>query len=238
MKTSKRGPSPSMIVAVCALVLALTGAAVALPGSGRVNAADIKRNAVRSKHVKGQSLKGNDLRDETIGSRQVADDGLDPSVVRSFAIADDSLVRVSAFGGPTEAAARASAPEIDLYQEGDLTIYAKCFRDVSEGDVRGEIYVRARSDGAAVAGEDDHPAGPGAGLIGPGIHETDRQLDVEQVTEDNSGSFGTSVGAVAAPDGTFFSVLSVIGAKQGVVPGGNGIFGDGNACVFGATITT
>jgi hypothetical protein len=227
-----------MIVAVCALVLAMTGAAVALPGDGKVKADDIKRNAVRSKHVKGQSLKGGDLRDETIVSRQVGDDALAPSDVSSLAIADDSLIRVNAFGALTESAARGAAPEIKLYEEGDLTVYAKCFRDGTEGDVLGEIYVRAKDGGALIAGDDGLPGTPGSSLLGPGTAEQDRQLDVQQVEETGQAAFDTSEGAVAAADGTFFSVLSVIGVKQGSLPGGNGAFGEGNVCLFGATTTS
>jgi hypothetical protein len=238
MTSSKRGPSPGLIVAVCALVLAMTGAAVALPGRGTVNGGDIKRNAVVSKHVKGQSLKGNDLRDETIVSRQVANDGLAPSDVKSLAVADDSLVRVNAFSAAGEAAARANAPEIELYREGDLTIYAKCFRDEAEGDVIGEIYARARDDGALLAGDDDRPGNPGSSLLGPGTAEGDRQLDVEQVEDAGQAAFDTNQGAAASSDGTFFSVLSAIGVKQGTLPGGDGAFGDGSVCLFGATITS
>jgi hypothetical protein len=227
-----------MIVAVCALVLAMGGAAVALPGSGRVTSADIKRNAVRSKQVKGQSLKANDLRDETIGSRQVGDDALNPSDMRSLEIADDSLIRVNATSGPSETAARAAAPPIELYEEGQLTVYAKCLRDALEGDVLGEIYVRSNAPGALLAGEDDLPGNPGTVMLGPATGEAERRLDAEQVEESGQAAFDTGTGAVAAPDGTFFSVLTAIGVKQGTVPTGNGAFGDGNVCLFGATFTS
>jgi hypothetical protein len=30
----------------------------------------------------------------------------------------------------------------------------------------------------------------------------------------------------------------VIGVKQGALPGGNGAFGEGSVCLFGATITS
>lgn len=237
MKRATR-PSPALIIALCALVLATTGAAVALPGKGKVRGKDIRRNAVVSKHVKDKSLKGRDLRDETITSKQVADDGLDPSRIRSFAIADDSLVRVSAYGAPGEGAARAAAPEIELYREGPLTIYAKCFRDGSEGDVHGEVFVFSRQAGALLAGEDGLPGRPGSTLLGPGTPEASRQLHAEQVENDNEALFATSTGAVAGPEGTYFQITTAIGVKQGTLPGGNGAYGDGNACLFGATITS
>ncbi|HEX2127846.1 MAG TPA: hypothetical protein VHF58_01365, partial [Solirubrobacterales bacterium] len=106
------------------------------------------------------------------------------------------------------------------------------------GDVHGEIYARTRGDGALLAGEDDHPGSPGGALLGQGTNEADRQLDFEEVSEPGQASFATSEGAVAAPDGTFFQISSVIGVKQGALPGGNGAFGDGNVCLFGATITS
>lgn len=59
-------PSPAMAVALIALVAALTGSAIALPGKGRVDSGDIKNNSVR----------GEDLRNGGIGTADVKKDGL------------------------------------------------------------------------------------------------------------------------------------------------------------------
>jgi hypothetical protein len=50
-RVSKRLPSPAMIVAVIALVAALTGSAVALQGKNSVKSNDIAPNAVKSRQV-------------------------------------------------------------------------------------------------------------------------------------------------------------------------------------------
>ena len=65
---SVRRPSPALIVAIVALVAALAGTAVALPGRNTVSSNDIKRNAVRSSDVKNDSLKGKDINESTLGT--------------------------------------------------------------------------------------------------------------------------------------------------------------------------
>jgi hypothetical protein len=72
MRRFSRLPSPAMAVAFVALLAALSGTAVALPGKntvdsgdikkGAVKAADIGSNAVRSKHVKDGSLLAKDFK--------------------------------------------------------------------------------------------------------------------------------------------------------------------------------
>jgi len=50
-------PSPAMLVAVCALVAALTGSAVALKGKNSVKANDIARGAVKGKAIATGAVK-------------------------------------------------------------------------------------------------------------------------------------------------------------------------------------
>jgi hypothetical protein len=60
-------PSPSMIVAVIALVVALAGGAYALSlPKNSVKAKQIAKNAVRSKELKNERAKGVDIRDGTL----------------------------------------------------------------------------------------------------------------------------------------------------------------------------
>lgn len=56
--TRLRLPSPAMMVALLALFVALTGGAYA---AAKIGAADIKLNAVRSKHIKAKEVKLTDL---------------------------------------------------------------------------------------------------------------------------------------------------------------------------------
>lgn len=54
-------PSPALLVSVIALVLAMAGSAVALPGKDTVGASDIKKGAVRSKQIKDAKVKPWDI---------------------------------------------------------------------------------------------------------------------------------------------------------------------------------
>src|SRR5215207_7403366 len=71
-----RRPSPAMAVAFIALLAALSGTAIALPGSntvdsgdiinGQVKGKDIRNNAVTAKKVKNGSLTGTDVKDDSL----------------------------------------------------------------------------------------------------------------------------------------------------------------------------
>jgi hypothetical protein len=67
MQKSIRRPSPALIVAIVALVAALAGTAVALPGKNTVSSNDIKKNAVRSSDIKNDKVKGVDVKESSLG---------------------------------------------------------------------------------------------------------------------------------------------------------------------------
>jgi hypothetical protein len=235
-------PSPALLLAMIALVLAMSGAAIA--GSGKVKTNDIKNGAVTKKklakgsvgspQIIGKSIKGNRLKDGAIKSEQVAADGLDSSNIADYKTFPQ--VRVAATDGATLAAARTAAPETELFTKGQLTVYAKCLHDTSgTGEVRGEIYIRSSADGGVLSG-----SGVGTGqlpngdadLLNTTTPETDRIADFESVAAANAGSFGTGSSSAATPDGTSLRLLDTIGVKQGALAPTNGVFGDGNVCLF------
>ena len=63
-----RRPSPAMVVAVVAVVLSLTGGAVA---ATLIKSDDIARNAVKSKHIANGKVKNKDLKNNTIKTTKV-----------------------------------------------------------------------------------------------------------------------------------------------------------------------
>ena len=229
-------PSPALGVALLALVLSMTGAAVALPGSDSVGKDDIQRNAVRSQAVKGKSLKGADLADGTITSKQVGRESLDASDVAGFEVADDSPTRLLAAESPLGlGAARAGAPQTVLYEEGELALYAKCFRDSTGGEIGGAVFARSSSGGALLDGVSDLPADSGF-LLGPSTPEEQATLAAESTAAPGSADFGTAHGALVGADGTSFGADVAIAVKQGNLAGGNGAFGEGNVCLFSLTV--
>jgi hypothetical protein len=82
----KRRPSPAMAVAFVALLAALSGTAVALPGKNTVDSGDLKKNAVKnadiaknavnSKKVKNSSIIGGDVKNESLTGADVTNDSL------------------------------------------------------------------------------------------------------------------------------------------------------------------
>ena len=59
-------PSPSMAVAFIALLAALGGTALALPGSNTVTSGDIKDNQLRTQDIRNSTIRGKDVGADTI----------------------------------------------------------------------------------------------------------------------------------------------------------------------------
>jgi hypothetical protein len=70
---SVRRPSPSMAVAVMALVVASTGPSYA---AGLIGSDDIRNNTIRSADVRDDKLKGRDVKNGSLGSMDVRDESL------------------------------------------------------------------------------------------------------------------------------------------------------------------
>ena len=253
-------PTPALIVAMIALVAAMSGAAVALPGKDDVTSNDIADNAVKSKHivknavrsqeVQGKSLKGNDLKDgaintkqikdDAIGSAQVEEDGLNDTDIADYEVLGDTagnLVELTATEGATAAAARAAAPATELFTRGQLTITAKCFHDTGADETYAEMYVGTSADGAIFDGSSDELSGGPAAtdFLNVATAEDDRQLDELSVLDADAQMDEGEFTAVA-PDGTHLIGQTMVAAKNGTLPGGDGAYGAGNVCLFGGEV--
>jgi hypothetical protein len=69
----RRGPSPALLVSFVALFVALSGAAVALPGKETVNSGDIVNESIKSADLKNDTaVKTADVVDETLTSDDLA----------------------------------------------------------------------------------------------------------------------------------------------------------------------
>ncbi|MFL5870516.1 MAG: hypothetical protein ACJ75R_05505 [Solirubrobacterales bacterium] len=256
-KVKRMRPTPALLVAITALVVAMSGAAIALPGKATVSTNDIKkgaitkkliaRGAVGSAQIIGKSVKGNRLKDKAVGrkqiddgaitSEQVAADGLNSSNIADYKAVGP--VRVAATGGVDEASARNAAPKTELFKKGGLTISAKCFRDTTANIAFGEIYVETSANGAIFNGATDlKVGGPAASdFLNTDTLETDRQLDSQQAAAQaaayNEGEF-----TIASADGrTQLVGQTSVGVKNGELPGGNGAYGSGNVCLFGLQVS-
>ena len=118
-----------------------------------------------------------------------------------------------------------------LFTTGQATIYVKCFRDSAAGEIRGEIYSRKTADGAVLNGVDQLP-NVNDTLLNTTTLEEDREVDVEGTAVANTGDLDEAEAVLGTPDGTTWQLLPSIGVKQGSLPPGSGLFGDGNVCLF------
>lgn len=256
MKTPRRMPSPALVVALAALVVAMSGAAIALPGKNSVKSNDIAKNSVKSKQIKADAVKTKHLSDgsvtaeaiadgavgagklaaDSVNGSKVANGSLSADDIGDYDLLDPSSVRVTATEAATLDAARTAAPETPLFSRGPVSIYAKCYRDTTTGEIEGAMFTRTTANGAMMEGDDDLPGG-GAVLLNTNTLETDRELDTQSETTANEASFDEQEGLLMSPDGDGVNILTFIGAKLGNLPGGDGPFGAGNVCLFGGSVT-
>lgn len=233
----RRRPSPALIVACIALIAAMSGAAVALPGKNSVKSDDIAKGAVKGKHVKSDSIKGKHVKEEKLKSAHIKDGSLSAAELGDYNLLGDSPVKSGATSGANLAAARAAAPEIPLWSEGSIDVYAKCLYDTGAATIQGEMYVRTSADGAMMEGEDDIPgAASGTEFLNVATPEAGRQLDIQTNSVANSAGYNEAEGLITSAEGHGYHALTNIGVKQGNPAGGNGPFGAGNACLFGGAV--
>jgi hypothetical protein len=76
MSRFTRRPSPAMVVAFAALVAALSGTAVALPGRNTVDSGDLKRGAVKTSDIARNAVTRPKVRNRAINSAKVANNSL------------------------------------------------------------------------------------------------------------------------------------------------------------------
>jgi hypothetical protein len=277
---SKSRPSPAMIVAMAALVMAMSGAAIALPGKGKVQTNDLQnssvtkkkiaKGAVGSAQIVGKSIKGNRLKDGAVKSKQLAENAvtskkLEAQAVTADKVKDGSLTgkQVAAEGissgnisdyavigtaaGPfhkltatdagSEAAGRSDAPATTLFKKGQLAVTAKCFRDTVGNDVYAEVYIESAADGATFTSFTDGLFGGNAAadFLNDDTALADRQLAAVS-TGATSANMGFSTFGANGVDGTSLNGQVTAAAKNGVLAGGNGVYGDGNVCIFSGQI--
>jgi hypothetical protein len=247
-----RLPSPALVVAVIALVVATTGAAIALPGKNKVKSDDIAKNAIKSKQIKKGQVKTSDLANNAVKAANIAagavtgeklaGDSVDGTKVANESLNADDIgdydtfnELVTATAGVDFATARAAAPEIPLATFGTLTVYGKCLVDSTNTDIRGEIYVETSANGAIVQGTDNLPANNDQ-LLTTATAETDREVDDQDESNANAGSIGESEAVLITAEGRYAHLLTSIAVKQGTFPGGNGAFGAGDVCFLSGVL--
>jgi hypothetical protein len=266
MDLQGRRPSASLVISFIALAVAISGTAVALPGKNKVETNDIEKNAVTAKKIKKKAvttkkiknanvtrpklatnsvdatkivdgtITGGEIANETITGANVQNNSLSDTKISDYELVGNSYILVTATEGGSEAGAQGAAPEVELFTKGQARIYAKCFRDTSTNTTFAEVYAQTSADGAVMEGTDDHPGGNAAAdFLNTSTLEEDRELADEEATG-NDADYDEAEWALAFPDGTGLTGQDVVGAKNGNLAGGNGLYGEGNVCLFQGSI--
>jgi hypothetical protein len=125
-----RRPSPAMTVAFVALLAALSGTAVALPGKNTVDSGDVKNNSVRgkdlrnnnvaTKDVKNNNLRGRDIRNNTLTGNDINEGtlGLVPSANTANSATTATTATTANNIAPPEPFHEVGAPGEPQFQNG------------------------------------------------------------------------------------------------------------------------
>jgi hypothetical protein len=76
MRSIRSKISPGVVLGVIAILIALSGTSIALPGRNSVDSGDIKKNAVRTPDVKNQNLRGADVAPNTLTGADINEGSL------------------------------------------------------------------------------------------------------------------------------------------------------------------
>jgi len=221
--------------------------------TGFIDSREIKNRTVRELDLRRNVLTGVSIRESKLAkvpAAALADTAAQADTAASAEIAGSAAnmkvlgaIRVAlSASGPELDAVRAAATRIPLASKGPLSVYAKCLADDDEGAnpfVQAEVYAETAQDGAILRSYGTNLEGNGGAdqLLNSGTAEDDRRTS-------DSGSFTNGAGVangtdpdawgfmVAAPDGTALHGSISVATKTGSLPGGDGAYGPGAACLF------
>jgi hypothetical protein len=119
--TRTRRPSAALVVAIVALVAALTGSAIALPGKNTVDKNDIQKNAVKTKTIKAGAVTEPKLADGAVSSAKIADAAVTTAKIADAAVSSAKLANASVSSAKiADAAVDSAKVENDSLTGADL----------------------------------------------------------------------------------------------------------------------
>ena len=143
-----------------------------------------------------------------------------------------------------DAEGRANAQKVKLYEKGPFQVYGKCWLNDAQPDNHGTtaaVFLQTAEGGTIFSSANGDSSGNS--FIGPKTFEEQRHL-LSQSSYAGTGSPGTL--NITDPEaGGFYAAAAssrvmgdlLLGTKVGTPPTGTGVFGSGNRCIFGGTLT-
>jgi len=228
-------------VAYLALFLALSGGAIAVAGTGKLNGSKLKIRSVTGKKLKKHTITGTEVDLNRLGKVPSAA-AADTATTAGAARVAGSLATMTAFTstrvmssakGANFKAASEAAQAVPLYEDSHFKLYGKCFVDESGAQLNGVLYIATKQNGAIFDGEEDELSGsPDAGFLDTGTAEEFREVERETVLEDFANIQESEDFAATAADGYSITGPFQVAVKFGTLPAGNGAYGAGDVCMF------
>ena len=166
-------PSPGVVLGVIAILIALSGTSIALPGKNSVDSGDIKKNAVKTGDVKNQNLKGADVAANTLTGSDINESSL--GTVPRAATASPSGPAggdlAASYPNPTVGPNKIDSANVvnDSLTGDDLgpgSVAASELGDIDVHEAQGSIIDTAVDDNFTGSGNVVAPCDPGEQLIG------------------------------------------------------------------------
>jgi hypothetical protein len=241
-------------IAVFLLLGGATAIAAKQLGKKTVGTKQLKANAVTTAKLKNNSVTTKKLKDKAVTTAKLADNAVTGPKVQvstlgtvpnatnaasanTLAGQGRKFVRANASGFvETAIKSREASPELPLFTIGPLSFYAKCFES-AVGTTEGVLFIRTSENGAAYTSNEDTLEGDP--LLNTDTAEDEREILANSAPADSSSFYGTHTPLLAAfaPNGTAVVGELQIAVKSGNLSEGNGVFGDGNVCLFSALVT-
>lgn len=200
--------------------------------AGAIDGTKVAAGAVDGSKLAASSVDGSKVVDGSLGAAD-----LKPGLLRARSL---DLTRVIATSGANYTAALAAAPTTVLYQQGALSVGAKCFTDLGTNTTSYMISMRTTQDGAIMDSRYDSLYG---GANRSYFLNTDTAFDDSRVEYDSTSANNASSDSadesdffVIAPDGTSLRGWTGGMVKNGTLAQGNGAYGEGNVCLFSGIV--
>lgn len=242
MERIRRHLSPALVLSVVAVFIALGGGAYAALGKNSVGSKQLKKNAVVTSKIKNNAITTSKIKKDNVTGAKVKESSLGtvPSATNAENLDGYSTfpqTRYAATPGATQAVALAAAPENVMFNVGPITIYSKCITVTTGNSSEAWVFAKTSVNGVVFDSDDDDASGSPS-FLNTGTPEDQRELlDDSAATNTASVDMNSSYASqFMTPDGLSFEMQPGIAVKNGTLPGGNGLYGEGDACLVTGSV--